>query len=360
MIYCAKLSERSDPAFIQAEPRSGPISRSPTVFARSVRKIAAAVAPRGNSGHLLKAVGLDLDALRDPHLRIPYADMMLLSELASRITNDAAFGLHVGEHVEQNSYGIVGCSVVSSATLGDALRSLQRYLPIWTNVGAFKLGVEPTVAHFQWHYSQGPLPEPRHDVEMTMAAIARFNRLSDGAPWKPREVWFAHAKPKDVSEHARIFRAPVRFGMPVNSLLLDRRLLDLPMRGANSVTHQVITAAADQLLVMDPARASLTQSILSFIRQRLCSGDFNLQDASRHFGLSRRTLQRKLRQESSSHRLLVEQARRDLSRCLLLGSQATATEAAYALGFSDPTAFHHAFQRWHGVPPQAYRDAKIR
>jgi len=89
-----------------------------------VRKIAAAVAPRGNSGHLLKAVGLDLDALRDPHLRIPYADMMLLSELASRITNDAAFGLHVGEHVEQNSYGIVGCSVVSSATLGDALRSV--------------------------------------------------------------------------------------------------------------------------------------------------------------------------------------------------------------------------------------------
>jgi AraC-like DNA-binding protein len=67
-----------------------------------------------------------------------------------------------------------------------------------------------------------------------------------------------------------------------------------------------------------------------------------------------------LRQQSSSHRLLVEQARRDLSRCLLLGSEATATEAAYALGFSDPTAFHHAFQRWHGMPPQAYRAAKIR
>ena len=325
-----------------------------------MRKIADAVAPRGNARHLLKAVGLSREALRDPALRIPYADMMLLSELAASMTRDAAFGLHVGEQVEQNSYGIVGYSVVSSATVGDALRTLERYLPIWTNVGVFKLNIEGSVAHFQWKYSNAALPEPRHDAEMTMAAVARFNRLSRGAEWTPREVWFEHAKPKDVSEHARIFRAPVRFGMPVNALLLDSALLSVPLKGANPVAHQVITEAAEQLLAMDSGKANLMQSVLSFIRQRLCSGDFGLQDASRHLGLSRRTLQRKLRQESSSRRLLVAQARRDLSRCLLLGSEATATEAAYALGFSDPTAFHHAFQRWHGMPPQAYRDAKVR
>jgi len=316
--------------------------------------------PRAATRHLLKAVGLSREALRDPALRIPYADMMLLSELAASMTRDAAFGLHVGEQVEQNSYGIVGYSVVSSATVGDALRTLERYLPIWTNVGVFKLNIEGSVAHFQWKYSNAALPEPRHDAEMTMAAVARFNRLSRGAEWTPREVWFEHAKPKDVSEHARIFRAPVRFGMPVNALLLDSALLSVPLKGANPVAHQVITEAAEQLLAMDSGKANLMQSVLSFIRQRLCSGDFGLQDASRHLGLSRRTLQRKLRQESSSRRLLVAQARRDLSRCLLLGSEATATEAAYALGFSDPTAFHHAFQRWHGMPPQAYRDAKVR
>ncbi len=341
-------------------PWSSRISGSPTVFARSVRKIADAIAPRANARYLLEAVGLDRQALRDPALRIPYADLMMLSELAARMTKDVAFGLHVGEQVEQNSYGIIGHSVVTSATLGEALRTLERYLPIWTNVGAFKLDVEGSIAHFQWKFSDGSLPEPRHDVEMTMATVARFNRFSAGAVWKPREVWFEHAKPKDVTEHARIFRAPVRFGMPVNSLLLDRRLLSLPLTGAKPVAHQAISEAAERLLAMDSGKANLMQSLLSFIRERLCNGDFGLNDASRHLGISRRSLQRKLRQQSSSHRLLVEQARRDLSRCLLLGSEATATEAAYALGFSDPTAFHHAFQRWHGMPPQAYRAAKIR
>lgn len=318
------------------------------------------MAPYGDARHLLKAVGLDREAIHDPVLRIPYTDMMMLSELAARMTKDIAFGLHVGERVEQHSYGVVGYSVTTSSTLGEALRSLVRYLPIWTNVGTFQLDLDESVAHFQWKYSNGSLPEPRHDCEMSMATVVRFNRLSSGAQWKPREVWFQHKRPKDVSEHARIFRAPVRFGMPVNALLLDSSSLSIPLRDANPVAHQVITEAADHLLAMDPGNANLTQSVLSFIRQRLCSRDFGLQDASRHLGVSRRTLQRKLRQESSSHRLLVEQARRDLSRCLLLSSQATATEAAYALGFSDPTAFHHAFQRWNGMPPQAYRDAKTR
>jgi AraC-like DNA-binding protein len=332
---------------------------APTVFARSVRKIAAAMAPYGNARHLLKAVGLDREAIHDPVLRIPYSDMMMLSELAARMTKDGAFGLHVGEWVEQHSYGIVGYSVTTSSTLGESLRSLVRYLPIWTNVGTFQLDLEGSVAHFQWKYSNGSLPEPRHDCEMSMATVARFNRQSSGAQWKPREVWFQHKKPRDVSEHARIFRAPVRFGMPANVLLLDSGLLGVPLRGANPFAHQVITEAAERFLAMAPSQASLTQSLLSFIRQRLSSGEFTLEDASRHLGLSRRTLQRKLRQESSSHRRLVQQARRDLSRWLLLCTDATVTEAAYALGYSDPSAFHHAFHMWHGTPPRFYRHAQI-
>ena len=283
---------------------------------------------------------------------------MMLSELAARMTKDIAFGLHVGERVQQRSYGVVGYSVMTSATLGEALRSLERYLPIWTDVGAFQLHVDRSVAHFQWKFSNGSLPEPRHDVEMTMATLVRFNRLSSGPRWTPREVWFEHAKPKDVSEHARIFRAPVRFGMPANALLFDSSLLSVRLRDANPIAHRVVTEAAEKVLAEAPGTASFAQSVLSFIRQRLSSGEFGLEDASRHLGLSRRTLQRKLWEESSSHRGLVEQARRDLSRYLLLGTGATATETAYAVGFSEPSAFHHAFQKWYGTPPQGYRRAR--
>lgn len=285
------------------------MSHVPTVFARSARKIAKAVAIRDNSRHLLRTVGLDHDAIDDPSLRIPYADMMMLAEHAARMTSDPAFGLHVGERVNMREYGVIGDSIVTSATLGEALRSLVRYLPIWTNVGAFSLDIDGPVAHFQWEFSDRSLPEPRHDCEMTLATLARFNDSSVGSHCKPREVWFQHPKPKDTTEHARIFGAPVRFGMPANALLLDKRLLEIPLRTADPNAHSVITKAAEQLLAKTRGEASFSQCVLTFIRRELSRGNFDLEAAARHLGVSRRTLQRRLNQESCSYRQLVQQAR---------------------------------------------------
>ncbi|HZH75350.1 MAG TPA: helix-turn-helix domain-containing protein [Archangium sp.] len=30
-------------------------------------------------------------------------------------------------------------------------------------------------------------------------------------------------------------------------------------------------------------------------------------------------------------------------------------EVAWLLGYSEPSAFHHAFKRWTGLPPEAWR-----
>jgi AraC-like DNA-binding protein len=325
----------------------------PTVFARSAGRIAGLAAAYGSADRLLRSIGLDWDAVYDPLLRIPYTDMILLYERAASMTADSAFGLHVGERVDHREYGVVGWVQITSATLGEALRSLIRFLPIWTDVGAFSLEVEQSVAHFQWQYAHGSLPEARHDCEMSMAMMMTLNRLSgDG---RPQEVWFQHPKPKDTSEHARIFRAPVRFGMPANALLLDRRSLDLPLRTAQTDLHREVTTVAEKLLPDASGEASMSQAVLSFVRRNLSRGRFDVESAARELGVSRRTLQRKLREECSSYRDLVQRARQDLSQYFLLDTPATATATAYALGYSDPSVFHRAFQKWHGKSPGAYR-----
>jgi AraC-like DNA-binding protein len=333
------------------------MSSAPMVFARSVRKIADAATLHGDTRLLLRSVGLDREALDEPDLRIPYSDMMMLSEHAARMTKDAAFGLHVGEAEQPESYGVVGHSILTSSTLGEALRCQTRYLPIWTNVGNFKLSAEPHVARFQWDYSAASLPESQHDCEISIATVTQFIRLLTSPNWKPREVWFQHSKPKDTTEHARIFGAPVRFRAPTNALLFDSRLLSAPIRSANPHAHEVITAAADELLERGPDAQSFSQIVLSVIRQKMSSVDFGLDAVSGRLGMSRRTLQRRLRQESNSHRGLVQQARQELSRFLLSCTDVTTVEAGYALGFSEPSAFYHAFQEWFGISPRAYRRA---
>jgi AraC-like DNA-binding protein len=280
---------------------------------------------------------------------------MMLSEHASRMTRDSAFGLHVGERTPEIEYGLMGDLQVTSSSLREALESLTRYLPIWTNVGAFSLEIDGPVAHFQWEYARTSLPDGRHDCEMSMATVMRLNRLTSKVPWWPKEVWFRHAKPKDTSEHARIFRAPVRFGMPDNALLLDRRVLDLPLKTAQPVSHRLLTRAAEQLLPEAGRDVSVSRSAASFIRQNLGKRSIELDAAARALGFSRRSFQRRLLQECTSYRDLMEQTRRDLSEYLLLETGLTSTATAYALGYSEHSVFHRAFQKWHGKSPGSYR-----
>jgi len=352
MTFCAKPSQR-EPS--EAAGQSNGTATVPTVTAQSVAKLANWVAASGNADRLLRTIGLDQEAVANPGVRIPYADMMLLSERAAIMTRDAAFGLHVGERVPESEYGLIGTLMLTSAGLQAALRCLIRYLPIWTNVGVFKLELEGAIAHFQWEYSRASLPSPRQDCELSMASVMRLNRLTAKERWWPREVWFQHAKPKDTSEHARIFRAPVRFGMPANALLIDRRVLELPFKMALPRPHDLASEAAEHRLRQVAGDVEVSRQVASFIRHHLGHGQVGLEAAAHALGFSRRNLQRRLREESSSYRQLMQQVRRDIAEYLLLDTETTSTATAQALGYSEHSVFHRSFRKWHGEAPGVYR-----
>jgi AraC-like DNA-binding protein len=331
------------------------MSQIPTVFAKSARKIVEAVRPLEKTDHLLRTIGLDRDAVADESLRIPYADLMMLAAYAADQTKDPAFGLRVGTTVDLREYGVIGASILSSSTLRDALQAQARYLPIWTTVGSFRLQEEGEAAQISWEFAKTPLPDARQDCEMTMATVAKFIGSSTFARVELREVWFEHAKPRDASEHTRVFGVPVHFRMPTNALLFDRDYLDIPLKSANPESHALSTAAGDKLLARTNETLSFSQCVLSFIRLELENGTIDLESAARRLGVSRRTLQRKLKGEDCTYRDLVQQARQDLSQYLLCGNPRTATETAYALGYSEPSAFQHAFRKWHGMPAGEFK-----
>ena len=74
--------------------------------------------------------------------------------------------------------------------------------------------------------------------------------------------------------------------------------------------------------------------------------------------LTPRTLHRRLKEESTSFRLIVNTARRDLAERYLREERMTITEIAFLLGYSDAKTFHRAFKRWTGHSPRSrYRTA---
>ncbi|WP_338089162.1 helix-turn-helix transcriptional regulator [Nannocystis pusilla] len=87
----------------------------------------------------------------------------------------------------------------------------------------------------------------------------------------------------------------------------------------------------------------------------LGDGDALAESVARALGTSERTMQRRLRQAGTSFRDVVDDVRREAALAQLGRRDATVTDIAFMLGFSDLSAFSRAFRRWTGASPSEYR-----
>ncbi|MBC7909912.1 MAG: AraC family transcriptional regulator [Pyrinomonadaceae bacterium] len=327
-----------------------------TISVKAIEKITSAAAIAGVAPvELYRVVDLDPAMLDDPDNRIPFSQLVELYEQGARLTGDDDFGLHVGERTSVKMFDIVGYAVANSRTLGDALSRAVRYHTIWNDGAEFRLELDDALAHLVYRYVDLNGAECRQDSEMTMSMLIKFAREVTGVDWTPREVCFQHDAPPVIRAHERIFRAPVRFSMPVSKLVFDRALLKLPLIEADPILSAVLDRHAEELLAKLPRRGGLTDEVRALLRQAINGGDPSLEAVSQQLNLSPRTLQRKLKEEHTSHQDLLDEMRRDLSVRYLREPEMAICEVAYLLGFSEPSAFHRAFRRWTGTTPREYR-----
>ena len=89
--------------------------------------------------------------------------------------------------------------------------------------------------------------------------------------------------------------------------------------------------------------------------EALTGGDPGLENFTRQLGMTARTLQRKLKEEGTSYQDLIDEVRCEVARRHLRRPAMAISEIAFALGFSETSAFHRAFKRWTGMTPKEYR-----
>ncbi len=314
----------------------------------------------GDAGRILRAGGLDRSTLSKPDTFIACSDFAAVLEEAARATGDDCFGLHFGERYNPKNVGPLSYVVLNSPTIAAALRNAGRYMRVHNEAATTSFVVEGRFAYARHLLADLGDADPRQNNEYSMALGLSLIRLMVGSQWAAVEVQFAHPAPRQTSEHARIFRAPVSFDCATNALVMEREFVERQVPAADERLYPVLRRYLDQVLKEMPREGEVLASVRRTVGELLRDGDPTLPQVARKLEIGPRTLQRRLKEYGVEFKALVDDTRRRFSLSYLRDRKHTLTEIAYLLGYSEVSAFNRAFKRWTGSTPSDYRRAPKR
>lgn len=293
----------------------------------------------------------------DPDERIPIATMHELLHGAIELTGDADLGLKAAREIEPGDYGALEYAGASAATWGDAMRVIGRYMPLVNDALDYVIHIQGDRTEVQLH-SRVTLPRAAVDFQSAAFYVAAmYRRPHTGAD--EFDVYFMHAAPESIAEYAKTF-GPGRlcFGAPFNGFVLPTAVLDEPLPSADPKLHALIRRHADLVLAELPKAESLTEKVRDRLARELSGGNPGVEEIAKHLGMSSRTLGRKLEEEGTTFKELLDDLRRRMALRYVGAHDLGLSEIAFLLGFSQAPAFHRAFKRWTGRTPLEYRNAR--
>lgn len=93
----------------------------------------------------------------------------------------------------------------------------------------------------------------------------------------------------------------------------------------------------------------------SALVELLPGGDCSIDDVCRMLGMSRRTLQRKLKEENTSFQQQLNHTRELLTKNYLKNTKLSSEDIAYLLCYQDLNSFYRAFSIWTGKSVTEYK-----
>jgi len=323
---------------------------------KAVRAVVMAALVKGaDVPALLAAAELSPEQLQEEDAFLPVRKVARLFNEAARLTGDAHFGLHMAELTQhQRSSDVLDYAWRNSPTLGEGLRRAIRYHALLQTALEMRLEIDGTLARVLLRPVPGFTPT-HHGVESLLTSLFLRAKKELGDAFRLQRVGFMHATPEDITEHSRIFQAPVLFSQPHASLVFDRALLELPLAKADPALAQLL----DRLLVplgLDAAEPlRFTDRVRRHIAEQMQGQCPAVEDIAARMHMSPRTLQRRLQDEGSGYQELLNDVRRELALHHLGEKEKSISEVAFLLGFSEVSTFHRAFKRWSGQTPAEFR-----
>ncbi|MEH6588035.1 MAG: AraC family transcriptional regulator [Halioglobus sp.] len=303
----------------------------------------------------LSGTGVSVRQMNDPNARITLQQELRFYRNALDITGDPVIGLKLGEPFIPQRYGLFGYALLSAETFRHALAITENFGRLTFSFFSFSFGVEGSRA---WFSMSNPPPIEQElvnvylDRDMSAARVDFAEILGDG--FALDKVLLSHDGNGRRQVYRDHFGCPVEFGAADGRFYFSSELLDRSLPRSDPESSRHLQQQCQMLIAKMTSHGSFIDEVRLLMLTR--PGHFpDIDYLASKMGTSTRTLRRRLKSENSTFREVLEEIRYGLAREYLASTHLPMDEISSLLGYSESGNFSHAFKRWSGLSPSAWR-----
>ena len=325
-----------------------------TILASDLRVITRYLTSLGmDPAPVLTAAGIDGSALSEPRGRVAVQQVeALLTQLVEQFP-ERNLGLALASHHHMTDTHVLGLTAIASATGLDALRRLVRYQALVSTQEPFTITEDAETVTLSKKAVHGDAAE--HLIQVFIFAVIQTAiRNIAGFTGDLTGTAFTGAPQGPEADYRQQFGPRVSFSSVDASMTVPRDVLERPVSTGN-----IDILTANEPLLASLARAvrenNLPAKIKLAILDSLPDHTLTEEEAAASQNMSLRTFQRRLEDEGTRFRALLDQTRTERAEGLLGDPACSLSEVGYHCGFSEQASFSRAFKRWTGKTPSDYR-----
>ena len=196
-------------------------------------------------------------------------------------------------------------------------------------------------------------------IDAVFALVTELGRRGTKTRLNPKRIELTRPAERE-NRFEEYFGCRVKYRATRDALILRAADLELPFVTHNDELLQMLAPQFEHELKEGRRKQSILEQVRWVLKRLLAGSRPDLLMIAKELGMSERTLQRRITEEGTTFRQLLNETRHELVRQYLGNASVEITEAAFLVGYEDPNSFYRAFRSWEGKTPAEWRAANQR
>ncbi len=309
---------------------------------------------KGNNQALFTAAGIDKKSFNAQQDTLSEDQFYAFINEAVKQSAEPAFGIEIGRRFGLGSLGLVSRAIMSCVDVSAAIQLAERYSSLVMPL--VRLTSQERDKHLVLEINAlSRYPDlNRIILEAMFIGILRNIKVLTGGVVIADKYTFSFSEPTYLEPLQIQLANNIEFNSERNLLFFKLEHMKLELLTANSIDAETTIEACEVELIRAKEILTSTNRVIDLIRFYLDTNPSS-KEIARGMNITERTLRRKLAEEGTSYRVLLQKIREETARYYLDQTQLQVAQIALKLGYGETSNFRAAFKSWTGKPPREWR-----